>query len=338
MKEGRLAECVGLWLAEGGNTLKSEITFTNTCLELVDLFKKTINELFTKEQYNQRIYVYSKTGQKVSLPYQDCKIKYYIHKKATKPFFIYRLASIKLRNKWQEVINKILNKKELSTYVLRGFFAGEGNIKDGSHNSRVLRISQKIQKEFIDKSLNYLNIKYRYIAKEMSYDISGKWNWDIFAKLRLADLHPDKKKRFWGVYSKFKEEHYENNFIKSNILNVLNEPKSSRQLAELFNRTPARIQDVVIQLKKQGVINNFRVKSVDYWTKNKDLVIISKLKNDYLLLLDMPKQTAELARYFKVDWKSSFKRLQELQNLNLIRRQNDGRWIKLETNKEILAI
>ena len=101
-KEKRLAECVGLWLAEGGNKLKREITFTNTCLELVDLFKRTINELFKDYKYNQRIYVYSKTGEKINLPYSNCILKYYVHKRATKPFFIYRVASINLKGKWQE--------------------------------------------------------------------------------------------------------------------------------------------------------------------------------------------------------------------------------------------
>ncbi len=337
-REKRLAECVGLWLAEGSTKSKVEITFTNSCLELIDLFKRTINKIFKGERYNQRIYIYSKTGEKLDLPYKNCVLKFYTHKRATKPFMIYRVASVKLRNKWQEIIGRTLNKQELSPYILRGFFAGEGNIKDASHNSRVLRISQKIQKEFIDNALNYLNIKYRYIPKEMSYDIYGKWNWDIFAKLKLADLHPDKKKKFWHVYSKFKEEHYEHNFIKNNILNVLNEPKTSRQLAEIFKRTPARIQDIIIELKKQGKINNFRVRSVDYWTKNKGLVIISRLKNDYLLFLDMPKQTSEFAKHFKVNWKSSFRRLEELKNLNLTRREPDGRWIRIATDKEILVI
>ena len=333
-----LAECVGLWLAEGSTKSKAEITFTNSQLELVDLFYRTTKELFKDYKYNTRIYFYSSDGRKINFPYLDCKLKFYIDKRTKENYFIFRLASVKLVKKWNEIVKEVLLKRELSTYVLRGFFAGEGNIKEASHNSRVLRISQKMQKEFIDNSLNHLNIKYKYIPKEMSYDISGKWNWDIFAKLRLADLHPKKKKKFWEVYSKFKEEHYEHNFIRNNILNVLSGPKTSKQLAEIFNRTPARIQDIVIELKKQGKINNFRVRSVDYWTKDKDLVIISKLKNDYLLFLDMLKQTSEFAKHFKVNWKSSFRRLEELKNLNLVRREKDGRWIKLPTDKRILII
>lgn len=334
----KIAECAGLWLAEGSTRSKSEITFTNSCLDLVDLFYKTINQLFENCNYNQRIYVYTRNGKKITLPYNDCVIKYYIHKRATKPFLIFRIASVKLVKEWNKVVNEVLSARKLSPYIIRGFFAGEGNIKEASHNSRVLRVSQKEQKEFIDNMLKNLNIKYKYSLKERSYNISGKKNWDIFAKLRLADLHPDKKEKFWKVYQNFKEEHYDKNFIINNILPILNEPKTTRQLSQIFNRTPARIQDVLISLKKQKRIRNFRVKSVDYWTNNLDLVIISKIKKDYLLLLNEPKQTSEFAKHFKVDWKSSFKRLKELERLNLTRRQENGRWIKLQTSKTVLAI
>ena len=334
----RIAECAGLWLAEGSTTSKSEITFTNNCWDLIDLFYRTINEIFKEYKYNQRIYVYSKTGAKIKLPYEDCVVKHYVHKRATKPFFIFRIASVRLIKKWRDIVGETLNKRKLYPYILKGFFAGEGNIKESSHNSRVLRIAQKEQKEFIDKILHDLGIKFTFYPKNRSYDISGKPMWDIFAELKLADLHPDKKKKFWEVYKHFKEEHYEKNFLIKNILPILNNPCTTRHLSEMFNRTPARIQDVLIELKKQNKINNFRVGSVDYWTNDKNLIIISKLKKHYLFFLDKPKQTSEFAKKFKVCWKSSFRRLSELQKLNLVRRQQDGEWIKIQTKNKILAI
>ena len=51
--EEAISESVGLWLAEGGTTLKNEITFTNNCLELIDLFYKTINHLFKNETFKK---------------------------------------------------------------------------------------------------------------------------------------------------------------------------------------------------------------------------------------------------------------------------------------------
>ncbi len=36
----QLAECVGLWLAEGDNKSRGEITFTNNCYELIKHFSQ----------------------------------------------------------------------------------------------------------------------------------------------------------------------------------------------------------------------------------------------------------------------------------------------------------
>ena len=334
----RIAECCGLWLAEGSTTSKKEITFTNNCLELIDLFKRTINELFRNENYNQRIYVYSKTGEKVSLPYEDCLIKYYIHKRATKPFFIFRIASVQLIKKWNQIVKEILDNKELYQYILRGFFAGEGNIHTGKRSVRILRISQAKQKLFIDELLKEFRVKFYFEQGNRNYILSGKGNWDIFAKFELADLHPIKKEKFWRIYGEFKEEHYEKNYLIKNIFSTLAEPYTTRQLSKMFNRSMARIQDVLIELKKEDKINNFRVKSTDYWINNQELIIISEIKNNYLFFLDMPKQTSEFAKYFKVDWRSSFRRLKELQKLSLVNRREDGKWIKLPSKKKILAI
>ena len=32
-----IAECVGLWLAEGDNKTTAEVTFTNNCFELINI-------------------------------------------------------------------------------------------------------------------------------------------------------------------------------------------------------------------------------------------------------------------------------------------------------------
>lgn len=333
--EKRLAECVGLWLAEGSTRSRYEITFTNNCWELIDLFYKTIKRLF---KGNLRIYVYSKEGKKIKIPYKKVTVKFYVHKRATKPYFILRLASVQGVKEWKTIVGKTLRNKKLTPFLLRGFFAGEGNIKESSHNSRILRISQGVQKKFIDDLLNKLKLKFSFDPKKRNYIIRKKSNWDIFAKLKLADLHPDKKRKFWEIYNKFKEEHYEHYYLITRILPILSKPHKTKELAEKFNRSPARVLDVLMDLKKQKKIRNFRVKSYNYWTKNSNLTIISKLKKDYLLFLNKPKQTSEFAKHFKVCWKSSFRRLKELEKLNLTRRMKNGTWIKLQTKKKILVL
>lgn len=333
-----LAECVGLWLAEGSTTSKSEITFTNNCLDLIDLFYKTINSLFKDYKYNTRIYVYSKDGEKVHLPYPNCAFKYYVHKRATRPYFIFRVASVELIKKWNEIIRENLNKKELYPYILRGFFAGEGNVKEGKRSVRVLRISQAIQKEFINNLLNELKITYNFTPSNRMYNISGKENWDIFAKHNLADLHPNKKERFWKLYNSYKQIHYKNNYLYTEIYNALKEPLTTKQLSEKFKRSFARIQDIVIMLKKEEKINNFRSGSMDYWTNNKELIIISKLKEKYLLFLGEPRKVSEIAKEFKVGWQSSSKRLNELKKLDLVEVDKNKKWKKKTTIKSIKVI
>ena len=70
--EKQIAECVGLWLAEGSTTSKSEITFTNNCLDLIDLFHKTMNDLFKNDKFNQkRLTIMFKAGKETLLFLSD---------------------------------------------------------------------------------------------------------------------------------------------------------------------------------------------------------------------------------------------------------------------------
>jgi hypothetical protein len=334
----QIAECVGLWLAEGSTTSKREITFTNNCIDLIDLFHQIMNLLFKDYSFNQRVYIYSKNGEKILLPYSNCIFKYYIHKRATKPYYIFRIASVKIIEKWNQIVLEKLDKKIFYPSILRGFFAGEGNVKEGKRSVRVLRISQAIPKEFINNMLNELNITYNFTSSNRMYNISNKTNWDIFAKYKLADLHPAKKERFWRLYNSYKQVHYDNNYLIKEVYNILDQPKTSRQLSTLFKRSFSRIQDVLILLKKKGKIKNFRVRSIDYWTNDNNLVILSYIKNRYLLFLDKPRLTSEFAKEFKVDWQSSSKRLYELQKLNLVIKDSHGLWKKLKTSKRIIVI
>ena len=95
---------------------------------------------------------------------------------------------------------------------------------------------------------------------------------------------------------------------------------------------------MLVLLKKEGQTKNYRVKSVDYWTKNSNLIIISSVKDKYLNLLTKEKTTAELANNMDVDWKSSFKRLRELERLNLIELDENKKWKKIPTEKKIWVI
>ena len=262
----QIAECVGLWLAEGDSTTEAEITFTNNSWDLILYFHKTVKNLF--KVINPRIYIYfpsSEDMQEYSL--DNIRFRYYIDSRATKPYFIYRIADKELVKIWKEIVEVCTIKEGIYSFILRGFFAGEGNIKTSSHNSRTLRIAQKCQKEFINRILDYFGVDYKFSKRERAYVITNRANWQKLAEINIADLHPIKRTKFWNTYSSFKEWHYKHNFIKNNILTYLEKPMTSMDLARIFNRSQSRIQRILTSLKREGKITNYRKINKDYWIR-----------------------------------------------------------------------
>jgi hypothetical protein len=259
-----IAECVGLWLAEGNNKCNNEITFTNNSFELISLFDKVISSMF--DAPNKRIYVYSAKGQEITKAISSFSIiKYYSDERARKPYFIWRLASVKLMKAWKDIVAETLSQSKFYADILRGFFAGEGNVKTGSHANRTLRIAQKYEKEWISNILNALGISYYFEPGHRQYVVVGKWNWDIFAQHTLADLHPLKKERFWSVYNSFKQAHYSKRFMHKQIMSDLRTPRTASWLSVKYNRTHARVFDVLSDLKYEGKIDHKRVGHTNYW-------------------------------------------------------------------------
>lgn len=335
----QIAECVGLWLAEGNNKCNNEITFTNNEFSLIGFFHENIKKLFQNYPFKIRIYVYSSDGRNINVPIKVNKINIYTDKRATKPYYIWRLASVSLNKEWKKIVEDYKNNSQYYADILRGFFAGEGNIKFSSHNSRTIRISQK-ESKFLEKLLDYFDIEFIYRKENRSYNITHKLHWDILAKINIADLHPIKKEKFWKVYSEFKEEHYKSNFLKDSILKLLIRPYLPLELATNFNRSKARIQEILIDLKKEKKINNFRAGSISYWIRNdQNIIIISKLKKKYLkCLAKSNKTTKEIANYFNVNDKSSFRRLKELGKLGLVQRNKDKTWKIIKPTKEVVVL
>jgi|TARA_B100001964_G_C14226520_1_gene597915 hypothetical protein len=304
------------------------------------LFHKVLTSLFDIKNKKIRIYVYNSSEEKIKIPLKEVRVNNYIDKRATRPYYIWRLASRELNKKWKKHVERIINNKELYVEVLRGFFAGEGNIKTGSHSNRTIRISQGKPSTLIETILDRLNVNYRFSIGERNYVITGKSNWEIFAKLKITDLHPEKKLRFWEAFNEFKEEHYEKNYLRDNIFNLLASPQTTKELALRFNRSQARIYDVLELLKKSSKIDNFRVRSKDYWIRmDQKVIIISKIKYKYLEFLDnVEKTTKEVSEIFNVDWKSSFARLRELEKLGMVIRTKNKSWRRLSMDKKVIPL
>lgn len=331
-----VAELAGLWLAEGDDKTAYEITITNNCFELIDFSYRTLKQLFKAENY--RIYVYLPDKDyplKENLP--DVTVKKYTDKRARTPYFILRLANVKIVKEWKNQVDYICSKKKFYASILRGFFAGEGNIKTGSHKNRTIRIAQKERIEIIDRILDYFEIEWKFSKEGRSYEIVGRKNWEKLVKIKIADLHPDKKKKFWRTYESYTQWHYKKHHIRDKILTYLNEPKTSLELAENFKRSQARIQDVLTELKKENKIKNYRVRSRDYWLKKDSKFIpVSKRKKTILDYLKNPKRTYQISNALKIDKKATLRRLRELNNLGLVKRDNYY-WYKTPTSSEVMV-
>lgn len=326
-----IAECIGLWIAEGDRKTKHEITFTNSEWSLIEFFYFTIIKRF---KGNPRVYVYNKKLNDMQVSLENCLIKYYIDSRASRPYFILRLASVEAIKKWKEVTTAVEPKHYAG--ILRGFFAGEGNIKTGSHSNRAIRLAQKEPIDLINNCLTYHKITWKFSKKDRAYCITGIWNWKIMKKLSLAKLHKEKQKAFISTFNSFKETHYPNGYIIQRLLKILSKPYRTKNLAKILARSEARIYDSLSDLNRLGIVKKYKVRSKNYWILSKEeVIIISKLKQKYLQTLE-GKRTAEIGRIFKVSWKSAYNRLKELEKLNLIKQEGDI-WKKVNTQKKIIV-
>ena len=95
-----------------------------------------------------------------------------------------------------------------------------------------------------------------------------------------------------------------------------------------------------MDLKKLGYVENYRVRSKDYWIeKDQNKVIISSVKGKYLKILrnDII-NTKDISKKFNVCWKSSFRRLKELEELGLVKIDKNKNWSIQETKRGIVVI
>lgn len=332
------ARCVGLWLAEGDNKTNAEITFTNNCFGLVDFFQSTLRLIFPSiAMLNPRIYVYSATGERPVVG-GNVVVKYYLDERANTPYYIWRVASKTLLGEWHVLVNEIKQHTELYPFILQGFFAGEGNIRyHKPSQSRMVRIAQGRPNKFIERMLRHLGISYTYATSERAYVITGFQNIKKLSEIKIASLHPKKRGKFDEI-CKFKEIHYPHLFLKGRVYQLLENPYTTEQLSKNCGRSFARLQDVLIELKKEGKITNFRVRSKDYWIRgSQNLIIVSSVKGRILDATDTPRTTAFVANKLGVTWQNAFKRLTEMERLGLIRRGETG-WEKVNIAKNVLVI
>ena len=204
------------------------------------------------KNYNPRIYIYSPNNKYPKIKLDGIKIKKYVDKRATKLYCIWRVASVELVKVWKSLVVENSSKEENYSSILRGFFAGEGNIKYNSNCSqRVIRISQEKRNELIERILNHYKISFKFETRERIYVIWNIFNWRKLSDIKIADLHPEKKEKFRKTFEGFKEEHYSPNYLKESLPKRLkNGFSTTAKLAKEYRRSQARISEVLVNLKK----------------------------------------------------------------------------------------
>ena len=331
-----LAQCIGLWLAEGDDKTNAEITFTNNNLELVQLFRETVEGLFPG--LNPRIYAYDKT--RTGFTMDGVIIREYIDERANRPYYIYRVASRKATKQWKQLAEEYTSNPEYYAWILQGFFAGEGNIKYSlKHNyHRSIRISQGSPIPLIEKMLAHYCISWKYTPRNRMYNITGFGNLAVADKISLTCLHSDKHEKFKEMISTITEEHYGANYLKTQVYNDLKEPATAQALSKKYQRSFARIQDVLIELKKERSIQNYHIGSRQYWIRtDRHVIIISPIKKQLLDCLETPKRTFEVAKALKRRFESTEDRLRELEKLGLAERRGKA-WHKKEVKEETICL
>ncbi|MDY6769406.1 MAG: helix-turn-helix domain-containing protein [Candidatus Nanohaloarchaea archaeon] len=331
-----LARCVGLWLAEGDTKTSREVTFTNNCFELVELFHQTLKTL-EPERTVLQIYKPEEESDIRVLP--ETETREYTDKRATKPYYLLRLYPSEVNSKWKEKVNTYKRTPDSYRYLLQGFFAGEGSVYSGARNSRIIRISQGERDEFVETMLDYFDVSYDFTEDGRSYNITRKENWDRLSEVNIARLHPRKRRRFQEIHSAFQEEHYRKGELRSMVLDKLDEPRRTKALAEQFNRSEARVCRVLTDLKKEGKAVNYKAGGPTYWIRaDRNAVIISDVKQDYLNLLeDRPMSVGPISDHFSVRKSSAYKNLKRLRDFGLVEKENH-KWRTVETDKEVIVL
>jgi len=222
----RTAQAVGLWLAEGDKRTNREVTFTNNEPSLISFFHKVMVDTL-QPRYTPRIAVYLPfSGESYLRPVVTGRYRVYIDGRANRPYYIYRISGVLLVRKWRSIVSTTCKRKSNFRPVLQGFFAGESNVKEGSHGSRVVRVAQGMPNRFIEKLLAYFGITCEY-GGHREYTIQGRDNLEKILALELMILHPSKQKRFQAMMAGYRQRHYSKNALYDLVYSQLQNPATT---------------------------------------------------------------------------------------------------------------
>ncbi|MBT4804674.1 helix-turn-helix domain-containing protein [Candidatus Woesearchaeota archaeon] len=262
-----IAECVGLWLAEGDSKTKSEVTFTNNCIELILFFHEHIHQLYSGKN-KPRIYIYSPAPRTLITNLNGFVIRNYSDVRAKRTYYIYRLADVQFVKEWKRIVSDVKDNEKFYPEVLRGIFAGEGNVKHDlkNKNSRNLRVASGKRDPFIEKLLEFFNVPIKYTSDNHMYLITGR-HLEKLNDINIAVLHPEKESKFRKMIDSVKEKHYSPGEFKKLLFGQLDSFQKTKDLAKFFNKSVIYTLETLTELKRENVVSNIKRKDGSFWAK-----------------------------------------------------------------------
>ncbi len=335
MRIERLAQSVGLWLAEGDRRTRNEITFTNNQPYLIAFFHDVISETL-RPKCTPRIAAYlPHAGFQLMRPVRQAKYRVYTDRRANVPYYIYRVSGVDALKKWRAIIFRVCSHSCYYQSILQGFFAGEGNVKEGSHKSRAVRIAHGKPNPFLEKMLRHFEISFRY-GGHREYAICGRGNLEKVLALRITCLHRLKHSHFISMMAGYCQWHYPKRALSDLVLSVLVIPQTTKELATKFQRSRSRLFQVLSTLRRMGSIQGYHVNSTYYWVKtDSHMIVISKQKMRILNLLSAHHRVFELASSLATGHKAVSRRLHELERLGLVYREK-ANWHRNSTPSRVM--
>lgn len=237
--------------------------------------------------------------------------------------------------KWRGLVSRVCSHSSYYQFVLQGFFAGEGNVKEGSHESRAVRIAQAKPNPLLEMMLRHYEISFRY-GGHRQYTISGRQNLEKVLALRMTCLHRPKHKRFMRMMAGYRQRHYPRHALDELVLSTLVIPQTTKELAARLQRSRSRLFQVLSTLHLMGRVQGYHVNSTHYWVKTgSQLIVISKQKMRILNLLRKHHRVFELAANLATDGKAVSRRLHELERLGLVYREK-ANWHRKSTQSRVM--
>jgi DNA-binding HxlR family transcriptional regulator len=338
--EKEIAECIGLWLAEGDNKTVREITLTNNSIDVILFFHEYMMKIYNGKNV-PRIYVYSPCRRKLYNSIGGIKTNFYTDERANRPYYIYRIADVSFLREWRVIANKMKNRKKLIEHILRGFFAGEGNVKfDQMYGTRAIRISQGKRNDFLESMLKKFDLKFQYDNKKRMYWITSRRNLLKLKELDIASLNPVKYAEFIRMMRSY--SNISKSQLKREIYSKLMVPTKFNKLSSDLKANWVDTSLVLSELKKEGRIGFFRENREIYWAR-KAIVgkVLLKRKTDIISNLNIPKGVGRISKCTNIPRKTIARRLKELEREEFIERTERSnrcsKWRKTKNGENFMT-